>query len=563
MSSPNQITQGIVISFRPYKTKAVGKLQRRKDRDRQGNKSWSASDKMDMYDTRKAYENFVREATTTHKKRFPKDIIETAMMAVKCARKWEEITTSQRKAFYDMGRHSNGRKRDAATDEDDLPTDIPPPSTTKPKRPRARKTFFLLHKNMELKQEHPDWNAQRRKEEMNEQWIQLPADERRKYDELARRDKEKYERELLSYMETTKSTKPTKKREKGMRDLPNEIVERILQYTDGVTMGQCRLVHHQWHTLIEQDRNGRMPKVIYRSMTAKAGKNLEISMEKFVDEAVMNTDDKPTDGAEDGVRRMKKQARDGMERRQSGTRLKIKHTMYEKECYSLMQYLKHVHTDQLIIQCFTAKGLTTILRVFARRCLQAKAITLDFCNFKEVESKDLFDFFKPRKGKLQELVLASCREMGAGYTPEEFWNKLGGIRGQFPTIRIRDHYIQSPWINALATFIMELEDYPWMIDFDGIEPAKEAIYQQVASWYGAKNARNRIIKLDNCRGIRLPGTFNAIQRLGLRPGNVIDLKSVSKILERCFDGKRRYSTTRSRLTVERPDGIRMAIHIQK
>jgi hypothetical protein len=112
----------------------------------------------------------------------------------------------------------------------------------------------------------------------------------------------------------------------------------------------------------------------------------------------------------------------------------------------------------------------TMLLIFKRMCLRTKIIVLDFCNFNGIQKQMFFDFLKPRRGRLTEFQLYSCRDMSTSFNPGEFWKALGPLSGLFPTIRLKDHYSNSPWMDELAILVLHLEEPPWMLDIDGVNP---------------------------------------------------------------------------------------------
>ena len=207
----------------------------------------------------------------------------------------------------------------------------------------------------------------------------------------------------------------------------------------------------------------------------------------------------------------------------------------------------------------------------------------------------------------QECQLSSCRDMGTSFTPAEFWAGLGGLSGPFPTLRLKDHFSNSPWMDELGTLVLGLDQPPWMLDIDGVSPPQEAVHDRLLRWYGedpqlapilaeaaakrreAQTANDKntasqrsgstassaaassspasrssfIIKIDNCRGIRLGRFWNETQRQVLEPNGIRIQPELCKVLEPCFDGRSRYSTHRNRMVLKRADGARFSIYLQR
>ena len=172
----------------------------------------------------------------------------------------------------------------------------------------------------------------------------------------------------------------------GFADLPTELHEAIYSWLDGTALCQARLVCRKWAHTIDSAPQGSLPKVHYRSLTVTAQRGLEIIMEKFADEAVLDIDELPTPpvaasppskrrkGEEDkeakgtvdittatydvvanacdqnGQRVMKKQKRATLTRTRIGAMLKCTDRLTHSEMPHLMKYFRHIDADRLVLQ---------------------------------------------------------------------------------------------------------------------------------------------------------------------------------------------------------------------
>ncbi len=65
-------------------------------------------------------------------------------------------------------------------------------------------------------------------------------------------------------------------------------------------------------------------------------------------------------------------------------------------------------------------------------------------------------------------------------TPHKFLQIVDPLVGRFPTIKLKDHYTNSLWMDELATILLRRNDPNlWLLDLDGVSPPQEAIHDRL------------------------------------------------------------------------------------
>jgi len=70
----------------------------------------------------------------------------------------------------------------------------------RPQRPATAFMFFANENRESIQQAHPYAHHSEIGRIMGDAWIDLPAEKRERYEGLARKDKDRYEREMSSYL---------------------------------------------------------------------------------------------------------------------------------------------------------------------------------------------------------------------------------------------------------------------------------------------------------------------------------------------------------------------------
>ena len=325
--------------------------------------------------------------------------------------------------------------------------------------------------------------------------------------------------------------------------LPSETVEKIFTFLDGHDIATSRLVCKKWHRIIDTAPNDTFNKVHYETITVTAQYGPMFILEKHVD--VEETVQKP------------KQIRESLTRTKIGSKLKLRDALTVFEFRYLMNYLRHLSTDKLVLQSLFGKSLLTMLLIFKRMCLKNKTLVFDFCSFKDVDKNTLINFLKPRSKCISEIQLSSCREIGNCLTATEFWKCIEPLSEPLSIIRIRDH-LDEPWKKDLVALILGLPQTPWLIDIDGVRFPETLLIKMILAWVSSANNRNCIIKIDNC-GIRINHFWNLIvPDIDVQFQPRMNLK----VKERCFDGQFRFSNHYGRITFV-TQNARLAVYMQR
>lgn len=68
-----------------------------------------------------------------------------------------------------------------------------------PKKPMGAYMWFCKDKRAEVKEKHPSWGVAEIGKEMGAQWKAISDKDKKKYEEQAAKDKERYEKDMKSY----------------------------------------------------------------------------------------------------------------------------------------------------------------------------------------------------------------------------------------------------------------------------------------------------------------------------------------------------------------------------
>ena len=78
-----------------------------------------------------------------------------------------------------------------------------------PKKPLGTYFIFLAHNRDAIKKKHPELSMCQQTKKISEEWKSLSEDEKKKYTELAEKDKERYAKQLEEFNKTGKFTPVT------------------------------------------------------------------------------------------------------------------------------------------------------------------------------------------------------------------------------------------------------------------------------------------------------------------------------------------------------------------
>lgn len=170
------------------------------------------------------YGFFVKMCYEEHKKKYPSENVQVTEISKKCSEKWKTMTPSEKQRFYELAqkdaeRYQNEcmafggedalRKRKRIKKDPDAP-----------KRALSAFFFFSHDKRPEVQQGHPEWKVGQVAQELGRQWKDLTDDTKRKYEEMAQRDKSRYEIEMRDYKAGKKPASKRPATGAGMNSVP-------------------------------------------------------------------------------------------------------------------------------------------------------------------------------------------------------------------------------------------------------------------------------------------------------------------------------------------------------
>jgi len=159
-----------------------------------------------------SYACFAQVIREEHRKKHPNEVINFTEFSKKCGDKWKEMTAEERRRFEQMadldkerhkremasftaaggdvadGKQQRGRKRKSAKAKKD---------PGKPKRAWSAFFFYCDEFRPKVREENPGWKVGDVAKELGRRWETCP--DKSKYEEQARRDKERYERDMEAY----------------------------------------------------------------------------------------------------------------------------------------------------------------------------------------------------------------------------------------------------------------------------------------------------------------------------------------------------------------------------
>jgi ABC-type transporter MlaC component len=160
------------------------------------------------------YGFFVKMCYEEHKKKYPNENVQVTEISKKCSEKWKTMSPSEKQRFYELaskdaeryqaeiaafGGEDAMRKRKRAKKDPNAP-----------KRALSAFFFFSQIKRPEVQQAHPEHKVGQIAQEMGKMWKALTEQEKKKYEEMASRDKVRYEADMKEYKAST-GQPPSKK----------------------------------------------------------------------------------------------------------------------------------------------------------------------------------------------------------------------------------------------------------------------------------------------------------------------------------------------------------------
>lgn len=161
-----------------------------------------------------SYAFFVQTCREEHKKKHPGESVVFAEFTKKCAEKWKEMTPKEKRRFEEMA------ERDKARYDREMASYVPPKGTQTAKRKKAKDPnapkralsaffFYCADARPQLRIDQPGLSVAEVAKELGKRWETLP--DRPKFDALASKDKERYERDMAAYRNGTFAATSNKK----------------------------------------------------------------------------------------------------------------------------------------------------------------------------------------------------------------------------------------------------------------------------------------------------------------------------------------------------------------
>ncbi len=286
-----------------------------------------------------------------------------------------------------------------------------------------------------------------------------------------------------------------------MDAFPTEIIEKILGNLDAVTLiRNCSLVCRRWSSIIFSAPWKVLQKYRYEEIIVSEVGSFHVKFEKLANPY--------------------KQLRDieNLSRRTRSTNFKI--ASFD-EAAKRMQYIS---CERLTFEGLSGENFLRVLKDYTKLCIDTKIMSFEFCNFINIEGNILISFFKPRKNKLNEISLDTCRNMNNCLSPDEFLDAIGKLNLPPATYRLRDQYTNSPWQNRLAEIILDTQNV-YIFDMDGVRPditkIKDRLFRWLCPWEAIKKTGRPAIDLSSLNPLlRYPliMSFNNGRSQRLYPG---------------------------------------------
>ncbi|XP_076467888.1 high mobility group-T protein-like [Babylonia areolata] len=170
-----------------------------------------------------SYAFFVQTCREEHKKKHPGESVVFAEFTKKCAEKWKEMTPKEKRRFEEMA------EKDKVRFDREMASYVPPkgakaPKRKRPKDPNAPKRnlsaffFYCADARPQLLKEKPGLSVADVAKELGRRWETLP--DRPKFEALASKDKERYDKEMVEYRNGTFKAQPVVKKAKAEAPSP-------------------------------------------------------------------------------------------------------------------------------------------------------------------------------------------------------------------------------------------------------------------------------------------------------------------------------------------------------
>jgi len=159
-----------------------------------------------------AYAFFVQTCRQEHKKKHPDENIVFQEFSKKCASRWKIMSDKEKKRFHEMA------EKDKKRYDAEMQNYIPPKGEGKgrgkkrkhikdpnaPKRSLSAFFWFCNDERAKVKMANPEYGVGDIAKELGKKWSDASPELKSKYEAMAQKDKDRYEREITAYKKKLK-----------------------------------------------------------------------------------------------------------------------------------------------------------------------------------------------------------------------------------------------------------------------------------------------------------------------------------------------------------------------
>ncbi|KRX38035.1 High mobility group protein 1.2 [Trichinella britovi] len=154
------------------------------------------------------YGFFVKMCYEEHKKKYPNENVQVTEVSKKCSAKWKTMTQEEKHRFYELAAKDRVRydaELEAYGGDGLRKRKRSKKDPNAPKRALSAFFFFSNSKRAEIQQAHPDWKVGQVAQELGRMWKAIDEDEKRKFEDMAAKDRTRYEEDMKNYKSGGKS----------------------------------------------------------------------------------------------------------------------------------------------------------------------------------------------------------------------------------------------------------------------------------------------------------------------------------------------------------------------
>jgi high mobility group protein B1 len=180
-----------------------------------------------------AYAYFVQTCREEHKKKHPNENVVFAEFSKKCAERWKTMSDKEKKRFTDMA------EKDKKRYETEM-ADYKPPKGEKTKGKKRKRTkdpnapkrslsaffWFCQEERPKVRADNNDLTVGEVAKELGRRWNDVSSETKEKYEALAAKDKQRYEKDMKAYKgKKAKGDSPVKEKPKKKEESDDEEAE--------------------------------------------------------------------------------------------------------------------------------------------------------------------------------------------------------------------------------------------------------------------------------------------------------------------------------------------------